>query len=372
MAELVALALPGGAGFVDELKRAWDQGNAVLPLDLRLPPVARTTQLRDLGAAVVVDENGERHRLESSRSVEPGDALVMATSGTTGEAKGVVLTHDAVAASARATNDGIGVMPEDRWLACLPLAHIGGLSVVTRAIHSGTPLRVLPSFDAELVEAHARKGATLVSLVPTALRRIDASLFRRILVGGAAPPDIRAPNTIATYGMTETGSGIVYDGKRLDGVELRIDEGSQLWVRSPTLLRSYRDGIDPKTPDGWFATGDAASMVDGALRILGRIAEVINTGGEKVWPAIVEAALRTHPSVDEVLIHGEPDPEWGECVVATIESRNPPSLDELREHVKLSLPAYSAPRRLEVVDALPRTSSGKVRRARLADGSVQD
>ena len=107
------------------------------------------------------------------------------TSGTTGAPKGVVLTHDAVVASAVASSARLDVTADDHWLACLPLSHVGGLSVVTRALHTGTRLTVIGGFDVDAVE---RSDATLVSLVSTALHRIDASRFRTILLGGARPP----------------------------------------------------------------------------------------------------------------------------------------------------------------------------------------
>ena len=166
---------------------------------------------------------------------------VVATSGSTGEPKGVVLTHDAVRASALATNQRLGVTAADHWLACLPLSHVGGLSVVTRALVTGTALTVLPGFDAATVTAAAGRGASLVSLVATALARIDPTIFRRILLGGSAPPPVIPPNAVATYGSTETGSGVVYDGVPLDGVEVRIDGDGEIRVRGPMLLRCYRD-----------------------------------------------------------------------------------------------------------------------------------
>src|SRR5690606_5030516 len=176
MRRLVALVMPASRRFVDELRRAWDDGDAVLPVDVRLPPALVERLRRDLSAAGVVDGRGNRARLDHGRPVEEGDALVMATSGTTGDPKGVVLTHAAIEASSRATSARLGVDPaRHRWLACLPVAHIGGLSVVLRALHTGTPLDLLPAFDPDEVEAAAKDGATHVSLVPTALRRIDAS-----------------------------------------------------------------------------------------------------------------------------------------------------------------------------------------------------
>jgi O-succinylbenzoic acid--CoA ligase len=126
------------------------------------------------------------------------------------------------------------VTDDDHWCACLPLAHVGGLSVVTRALHTGTDLTVLPSFDPDAV---MRSGATLVSLVPTALRRIDPTTFRTIVLGGARAPTDRPPNAVTTYGLTETGSGVVYDGVALDGVDVSIDDRGEIWLRGPMLMR---------------------------------------------------------------------------------------------------------------------------------------
>jgi len=375
MPELVALDLPAGTGFVAALLSAWDAGDAVLPLDPRLPRPAVRRLIRDLGPTVVVDAGG-RSRRAGCRPVEPGDALVVATSGSTGEPKGVVLTHDAVRASARATSDRLAVDPgSDRWVACLPLAHIGGLAVVTRSLVTGTPCTVLERFDAAEVERQSRAGATLVSLVATALARIDASRYRRVVLGGAAPPAGLPPNVVSTYGMTETGSGVVYDGRPLDGVDVRIGDGvdgrpGEVLIRGPMVMRGYRDGTDPRLPGGWLPTGDGGSVAaDGTLTVFGRMAEVIVTGGEKVWPIPVEAVLAGHPGVDQVAVWKRPDPEWGERVVAWVvptDPADPPRLDELRHHVAARLPRWAAPREVEIVDALPRTPSGKIRRAALS------
>ena len=349
MARLVVLDADDPA-FVDRLRRAWDAGDAVLPLDPRLPGPAR--------AAV----------LAAARPTEPtapGDALAVATSGTTGEPKVAVLTHAALLASAAATSARLEVdAAGDHWLACLPLAHVGGLSVITRALLTGTPLTVHARFDADAVAKAAADGCTLTSLVPTALGRIDPAAFRAILVGGQAPPDGRAPHVIATYGLTETGSGVVYDGVPLDGVDLRISTDGEIHVRGAMLLRGYRDGRDPKI-DGWLPTGDLGSLRDGVLQVHGRRTELIITGGENVWPAAVERALLTHPSVVEVAVVGRPDPEWGERVVAVIvaaDALSPPTLAALRDHVKQSLPTHAAPTIVEFVVSLPRTASGKIRR----------
>jgi o-succinylbenzoate---CoA ligase len=375
MPELVALDLPGGPPFVDALEKAWTTGDAVLPIDPRLPPPAVDRLLAELRPTVVVDHSG-RHGRPDGRPTEPGEALVVATSGTTGQPKGVVLDHTAVEASARASSARLGVDPaSDRWVACLPLAHIGGLSVVTRSLLTGTPCTVLPQFDAGSVERLAAEGATLVSLVATALGRTDTSGYRTVLLGGAAPPDSLPGNVVTTYGMTETGSGIVYDGVALDGVELRIGDGTtgeegEILVRGPMVLRHYRDGTDPRLAGGWFPTGDSGQLAaDGSLAVFGRIAEVIVSGGEKVWPAPVERILGRHPAVDQVAVWKRADPEWGERVVAWIVPADPalpPRLDELRELVGAELAPWDAPRQLVMVESLPRTASGKVRRTALS------
>ena len=149
-----------------ELQRAWDAGDAVLPVDQRLPTAAQQSLVERMGASYVVDTAG-RHRQRGGWPVEPGDALVMATSGSTGEPKGAVLTHEAIAANAMATSSFLEVDPgTDRWLACLPLAHVGGLAVVVRALLTDTPLEVHDGFDAVAVANAAELGATLTSLVP--------------------------------------------------------------------------------------------------------------------------------------------------------------------------------------------------------------
>ncbi len=367
MPRLIALAMPGGQLFIDELNRAWNHGDAVMPLDVRLPKTVLDKQIQMMQPAALVDEQAERHDLERAKPTEADDALVMPTSGTTGEPKGVVLTHDALRASSALTSARLGVTPHDTWLACLPVAHIGGLSVITRALHTNTPVVCLPRFDPQHVQDIARQQATLVSLVNTALQRIDASLFRLILLGGASPPPDRPANAIATYGMTESASGVVYDHYALDGVSIKADADSQLFIKSPTLLRCYRDDSDPKTADGWFPTGDAGSVDNsGYVQVFGRLDDAINTGGEKVWPTTVEQVIRTHPNVAEALVYGELDDTWGQRVVVAVEVRDPstpPSLDELRELVKEQLGSIAAPKALYIT-TLERTASGKVKRLR--------
>jgi O-succinylbenzoic acid--CoA ligase len=384
-------------GFVDALQAIWDTGDAAAPLDPRLPAVARRTMLDALRPTRIVGSDGEQHAFPGGLPVEEGDALVVATSGTSGEPKGVVLTHEAIVASARATTERLGLDPSRHtWLACLPLAHIGGMSVVTRALITRTPLVVMPGFDADLVEDAGRSGrVSHVSLVTTALARLDPSVFSCVLLGGSKPPATLPPNVVTTYGMTETGSGVVYDGAPLEGVEISIRQSGddypvpserdassaadgEILIRAPMLFRCYRDGEDgrvvgPDGSSGWFATGDAGHWEgDGRLAVSGRIDDVITTGAEKVWPDLVERALSAHPDVVEVAVWKRSDPQWGERVVAwVVPSDEAPSLEELRRIVAETIAPWAAPKELVLVDDLPRTAGGKVRRRALEGLEVE-
>lgn len=355
MPSLVAIDAHGNDEFVTALVAAWERGDAVLPVDPRLPEPARASLLE---------------AMRPGEDVEPGDALVVATSGTTGSPKGAVLTHAALEAAARAVEHRLALDHDYQWLACLPLAHVGGLGVVVRAVLSGRDLVVHDRFDPAAVERAGRERPTVVSLVAAALRRVDPSVFERVILGGSAPPTGLAPNVHVTYGMTETGGGVVYDGRPLDGVEVRVTAAEELEVRGPMLLRAYRDGADPRDGEGWLRTGDSGGIDErGVVHVRGRIGDMIVTGGENVWPEPVEKVLGCCPGVADVAVAGVADDEWGQVVTALVvpaDGRRPPALDELRAAAKQELPAYAAPRRLVLVDAIPRTALGKVARGRLA------
>ncbi len=370
--ELVALDLPGGPEFVDAVRRCWDRGDAVLPLPRRGPDEWRRTVLDELRPTRVLGPGGDETAWPGGEPVEEGDAVVVATSGTTGRPRGAVHTHRTVEHAAFATATALGVDDDVRWLACLPLDHVGGLSVVTRALATGAGLEVHDGFDAAAVDDAAARGATHVSLVPAVLGRVQVAQWRVVLLGGSAVPAHRPANTVATYGMTETFGGVVYDGLPLNGTAVRIadegraDDGSgHIELSTRSLLRCYRDGTDPVAADGWYRTGDLGWVEPGTgrLHVDGRADDLLVTGGEKVWPQQVEAVLATHPQVAEVAVVGRPDPVWGQTVTAVVVPRGaPPTLDALRSLALEHLPPAAAPRALELVAALPRTSLGKVRR----------
>lgn len=383
MPDLVAVALPGGPEFVETLQRIWDAGNAILPVDPAAPSAQRDLILRAARPARLIDRSGS-HELDGADPVEPGDAVVITTSGSTGAPRAAVITHDAVEAAAYATSTALGVAADTLWLACLPLHHVGGFSVITRALHTGAGLQVIDRADPGRIDRAAESGATHVSLVPTVLARIETERWRTILLGGSAAPSDRPANVVATYGMTETFGGVVYDGLPLNGVGMRVaGEPGAPWtvpapieLRTPSLMRCYRDGTQPEADDGWYRTGDLGTIdpSTGLLTVAGRTDDLIITGGENIWPTPVEAALASHPQVARVAVAGRPDPDWGQRVVAwviPVDHRDPPTLDALRHHVKTTLPAAAAPRELVLVDSLPLTPLGKIMRHRLG-GSTSD
>lgn len=372
VAELIALDIHGRGRFLDSLNLIWDRGDAVMPIDLAAPSSHVQSLLDAMRPAAVVDSDGSERRLVGGVPVAVGDATVITTSGTTGAPKGVVHTHEAIRAAGTVTSAATSSEESDTWLACLPLSHVGGFSVVTRALAAGTGLVIHDGFDAEAVDDAALNGATQVSLVPTVLGRIRTDGWKTILLGGSQIPSNRPANSIATYGMTETFGGVVYDGTPLDGVEVRIAGDGVIEMRSPTLLRAYRSAVDPVGatavgPDGWYRTGDMGSLdpTTAVLSVDGRADDLIITGGEKVWPAPVEEVILLDPRVRECMVTSSPDPEWGQRVVALVvpsDPQRPPTLNDIRWLVRERLPVAAAPKELRIVESLQRTSLGKLRR----------
>ena len=390
--ELLAAALDG-------------TGPTIAPLDARLP----AARLDDLVAAVAPDTVEDLGGVTTARSAEKkgvaeGTAVIVGTSGSTGAPKGVELSAAALVHSARASLARLGARPGERWLCCLPGAYIAAIGVLVRSLVGGTDPVLADRADARTVAA---SGCAHVSLVPTQLRRlldVDKATplagFRSVLLGGAAAPDglleaARAAKVpvVTTYGMTETCGGCVYDGVPLDGVRVEIrddagDGGGRIWIGGPVLFSGYRPGgpggyggagsppmiggsrgVAPPDDTSWFRTGDLGYLdASGRLVVRGRADDVINTGGYKVVPGEVAAALSTCPGVSDVAVVGQPDPEWGERVIAVVvpaDPADPPTLDLLRLHVQRRLPRYAAPSGVVMVDAVPVLPSGKHDIARL-------
>ena len=363
MNSLVALDMPASQDFVSALKSIWDSGDAALPIDQRLPQHARRKLVEQFSASAVIEGDNLRTNLSGGVPVEQGDALVIATSGSTGEPKGVVHTHGSIEAAILTTGGRLNCSSHDHWLACLSLAHVGGLSVVLRALHFKSSLTVSSRADQKTFLAALAKGATMTSLVPTVLQSVDISKFRTVLIGGAQAPGELPSNAISTFGLTETMGGVVYDGVPLDGVEVRITDDSEILIRSRTLLRCYRDGTNPTTKDGWLPTGDLGEITDRRLSVHGRRDELINTGGYKVWPRTVENSITTIGGVADCVVRGLTDEKWGSMVSAWIVLADPKvrlNLDDVRRHIKQSLPDYCAPNKIFIVDQIPRSTLGKV------------
>ena len=340
---------------------AWDDGRAVLVLDPRAPEP---------------EIEAIRARLRPDTGVAPDVAAVVATSGTTGEPKGVELTWAGLRASAEGVSEAVAAGPGDRWLCCMPLHHVGGLAVLARSWATGVPVTVLPRFDVDEVAA---ADATLVSLVPTmAYRLVDAGVdlgrFRRVLVGGGPSDAVPGPVT-RTYGLTETWGGAVHEGHPLPGVEIAIGPADEILVRGDVVMRGYRLAPEETaaafTPDGWLRTGDAGAVdADGHVQVVDRLRDLVITGGVNVSPTEVERVLAAHPAVADVCVAGAADPEWGERVVACVVPRDParpPSLADLRAFAAERLSAAKLPRQVMIVDAVPRTPGGKPQRRRLAE-----
>jgi len=361
--ELLAAALDG-------------TGPAILPLDAGLPSARLSELIEALAPDSVEDERGV-HQPRSVRNggVAEGTAVVIGTSGSTGAPKGVELSAAALRHSAQASLARVGARPGERWLCCLPVTHVAGLQVLVRSLAGGTEPVLADRADAATLAA---AGCSHISLVPTQLQRllesaVDKSAplagFSSVLLGGAAAPAsllaaARAAGVpvVTTYGMTETCGGCVYDGVPLDEVQVKIGGDERIWIGGPVLFTRYR-GAAGTPEDGWFRTGDLGRLGEsGRLTVRGRADDVINTGGHKVVPGEVAAALESCPGVRDVAVVGQPDPEWGERVVAVVapaDPADPPGLELIRLHVRERLPRYAAPSRVVMVDAVPMLPSGK-------------
>ena len=361
---LHAVLLDDAVADVDQLAgplaKALDgTGPAILPLDATLP-ASRLRQLTDAiapGAGVADDT-----------------AVIIVTSGSTGEPKGVELSAAALCHSARASLARLGAAgarDAGGWLCCLPVTHVAGLQVLVRSLLSSSERTVAPTLTAT---ALSESGCSYLSVVPTQLVRLldepggAAALaeFAAVLVGGAAAPAglldrVRAAGVraVTTYGMSETCGGCVYDGVPLDGVTVRAAGDGLLRISGPVLMNRYRGGPDLGDE---FVTSDLGYVRDGRVVVRGRADDVINTGGHKVVPGEVAAVLESCPGVLEVVVVGRADPEWGQRVTAVVvpaDPDDPPSLELLRIHVSKRLPRYACPSEVVLTRAIPVLASGK-------------
>ena len=353
-------------------------GPALAPVDPGVPPARLRRLLQVIAPSAVVTPDGVTQRT-GGRPAAEGTALVIVTSGSTGEPKAAELSGAALAASARATLARIGARPGERWLCCLPTGHIAGLQVLVRSLITETaPVICAPSDTAAIAAAAGPGGCAHASLVPTQLRRLldegaDLSGLRTILLGGAATPagllaGARAAGArvVTTYGMTETCGGCVYDGVPLDGVDVQQGPDGRIRIAGPVLFSGYRlrPGLTAAAFDGrWFVTSDLGRLgPDGRLVVRGRADDAITTGGEKVVPAEVAALVEAHPAVREAVVFGMPDRDWGERVTAVVvaaDPARPPALADLRAHVGARLPAFAAPREIVIAADIPMLPSGK-------------
>lgn len=330
-------------------------------------------------------------------------AVIVPTSGTTGAPKLACLSHRALVRAAQASAKHLGDEPDDRWLAALPLAHVAGLSILTRALVSR---RTVVLFDAEgplfsrldpLAAALTDHDVTLVSLVPSVLDRLIAEpvsfrpgpKLRAVLLGGAAAPrelllraHARHIPVLTTYGMTETcaqiatrpyaerfappsASDLAATGVPLPGVFVHA-VGGVIEVRGPTLFSGYAGEPGSNPGAGWFRTSDRGHFDEnGGLVVTGRTDDVVITGGENVDPLEVEAALVALPGVDAACVLGLPDPKFGQVVAALLvtSSTAPKTVESVRSALAPKLASYKLPRRVGVVGALPLLASGKTDRA---------
>ncbi len=360
-------------------------------LETRLPALLVHPQLTEV----------ERMRLlaaaaQAGAVAHPDAAAILYTSGTTGEPRGAVLTRAALRASAMASAANLGWEAVDCWLLCMPVARIGGLSIITRCLAARQCVALAPAFDANVVpELIANHRITLASLVPTMLTRVlDAhpawmapAHLRALLLGGAAasPKLLHRANErrlpiVVTYGLTEACSHVTATpyasrfahedhgvGRPLPGVDVRVREG-HIEVRGPVVMAGYWNEA-PLAPGTWFDTGDMGEIdAGGYLHVHARRADLIVTGGENAYPAEVERALEAFPGIAAAGVFGVPDETWGHTVAAAlVAEKDPPSDLALLDYLRRELAPHKRPRHVCYVDRLPVAPTGKIDRRALAE-----
>ncbi len=357
--------------------------------------VATHAHLADAATHASADE------VDSAGLDERDPHVIFFTSGSTGRPKGVVLSHRA---SCLRGYPPLAADSDGGTVCMFPLFHMAGWSLALGCWQSRRPIHFVGTPDAEtLLRAVERRRATRIYLIPAVWSRVldhgvkayDVSSLAEADTGtSATPPELIAavrdalPSTVTRvfYGSTEAGPGTVLAhadlarkpgsvGLPQPGVDVRLEDG-EVCIKSELLMDGYFDQPDVTAEalrGGWYHTGDLGSLDDeGYLSIVGRARDVIRTGGETVAPGEVEAALVTHPEVREVAVVGLPDPQWGEIVCAVVVpepgTADGLDLDDLRAHTNGRLAPFKQPRRLQIVDELPRTpATGQVQRPLLVE-----
>jgi o-succinylbenzoate---CoA ligase len=366
-------------------------GAALLPLSPRLTEAEHARIVETVEPMIDLDDPGLLTQTEADlpmlgeHDTDDVCAYVL-TSGSSGTPKPIGLTYGNFLWSAMGGAFNIGVDPADRWLCCVPLSHIAGLSIVMRSAIYGTTAVVHDGFDVERVARSLREDKiTVVSLVTTMLARLldagaDLSGPRAILVGGGPVPESilaaaldRGATVVQTYGLTETCSQVTTlapedaqrklgsAGRPLLTSHVRI-RGGEILIQGPTVAPGRAD------ESGWLHTGDLGYIDDeGFLYVQDRIDDMIVTGGENVIPSEVEEVLLAHPAVEDAAVVGREDPEWQQAVTAVVVLAPDAEVttDELRHHCAATLAGYKVPKRVELAAALPRTPSGKLMRRAL-------
>jgi O-succinylbenzoic acid--CoA ligase len=398
--ESVAIALPAGVEFAQALHGCLLLGAIAVPIDPRLTDSERSGILA--GCSALIDEPlGEARPTQSSeppasRHDLDAVAVIIHTSGTTSAPKPVRLTYGNILWSALGSAVALGSDPEERWLCALPLSHVGGLSILLRSAIYATTAVVHERFEVDqALHALENENITLVSLVAATLAKLldaglsDPQALRCALTGGGPVPAALVARAHAagvpvglTYGLSESCSQVT-----TTPIAEILDAGSAGAGSSPsagpplfcTSVRIARDGeilvqgptVAPEAlgEDGWLHSGDLGSIDErGRLRVSGRKADTIISGGENVTPAEVEAVLEAHPQVLEAAVLGRADERWGEAVTAIVIPRPGERLviELLRAHCAAALAPYKVPKQFVVtLEPLPRTRSGKLLRREL-------
>ncbi len=366
-------------------------GAVAYPINPRLSAAERDAEIERVQPALVLSGADGMGLTEADLPLlgeHDLDAIhcMIRTSGTSGRPQTVGLTYGNQLWSAVGSAFNIGVEPTDRWLCCVPMHHVSGLSILMRSVIYGTGMIVHDGFDVDRVaESLEGDGVTIVSLVATQLARllaagIDLLPLRAVLVGGGpVPVDVleeaigRGATVVQTYGMTETASQVTtlapMDARRKLGsagrplltTHLRIKNG-EILVQGPTVAPGQAD------EEGWLHTGDLGRIdEEGFLYVEDRLGDIIITGGENVVPAEVEEVLLRHPDVADAGAVGREDTEWQEVVVAVVVPRDgtDPDAGELRRHCAEHLAPFKVPKHIEFTAELPRTAAGKLLRREL-------